>query len=145
MTEIKKPKNDKAPQTNGKVLHTKGEIMMVVLLITAIIMLTIKSTVLDEVKNLSRDEQQFKDFVEYSVEEEYSGKLADFGLMVYRVYDIDVENSDEKGLLRYPDPKTGEMREVVQEQRYIAKVRGYLFWILPIQHFSITSNIVEQQ
>lgn len=136
MTERKKSKNDKTPRT-------KGEIIMVVLLITAIILLTVKSTMLDEVKNLSRDEQQFKDFVDYSVEEEYSGKLADFGIMVYRVYDIDVENPDEKGLLRYPSPETGEMREVVQEQRYIAKVRGYLFWILPIQHFSITSNIVE--
>lgn len=121
----------------GKEKHT------IALFIVLLLILTLKSTMLDEVKNLTPEEAQFKEFVEYSLEEDYGGLFKDIGLMAYRVYRIDMEDPEAKGLLRYEDPNTGQMEEIVQDGRYSGQVRGYLFSILPIKHFSVTAQIKE--
>lgn len=137
ISEEQGKKDEKGRPTNSR------EKAMIILLVILVIILILKSMVFDEVKNLTPEEQQFKDFVEYSVEEEYSGTLADMGLMVYRVYDLYMADPDAKGVLRYEDAKTGKMVETVQEGRYNARVRGYLLWVLPVKHFSVTSQIDE--
>lgn len=116
---------------------------MIIMIIVLLILLAIKSLVLDEVKNLSPDEQQFKNFVDYSVAQEYDGFLEQSGLMVYRVYDINMADKNQKGILRYEDPDSGQMVDVIQEGRYNAKVRGYLLRILPVKHFSVTAETEE--
>lgn len=117
------------------------EVGMVVLFLVLLVILTLKSNLFDEVKNLSREEQQFKDFVEYSVDRDYSGILSDMRLIAYRVIDIKMTDKDQKAVLRYEDPKTGEPVEVTQDGRYQAEVRGYLLWILPIKEFSVTAEV----
>ena len=116
---------------------------MVIVLVLAIVVLIVKSTVLDEVKDLNPEEQIFKEFVEYSVEEEYSGFLVNKGIIKYRIYDLYMADADQEAVLRYKDPDTNQMVDVVQEGRYNARVRGYLFWILPVKHFSVTAQIIE--
>lgn len=131
-----------AGQRKGQSVTGREKAMIIVLAVLVLILI-VKSVFLDEVKNLSGEEEQFKQFVEYSIEEEHSGALADMGLMVYRIYDIYKADEDQKGVLRYVDPATGEKVEVVQDGRYTARVRGYLLWILPVQHFSVTAKIEE--
>lgn len=116
---------------------------MVVLFLVLLVILTLKSNLFDEVKNLSPEEQQFKDFVEYSVDRDYSGILGDMHLIAYRVIDIKMADEDQKAVLRYEEPKTGEPVEVTQDGRYQAEVRGYLLWILPIKEFSVTAEVEE--
>ncbi len=122
---------------------SKKEVAMIISFLFLLTVLTIKSTMLDEVNNLNSPEQQFKDFVDYSVEEEKNGILENTGILVYRVYHIEMADEEEKAVLRYEDPETGEMTEVVQDGRYEASVRGYLLWILPINQFSVTAEIEE--
>ena len=98
----------------GKEKHT------IVLFLVLLAILSVKSILLDEVKNLTPEEAQFKEFVEYSLEEDYEGFLTDTHLMAYRVYKIQMV-----------------------DDVYVGSVRGYLFSILPIRHFSVTSQIVE--
>ena len=117
---------------------------MLILLVVAIIALIVKSTVLDEVKNLTPEEQRFKNFVDYAVAEEYRSFLSDKGIMKYRVYDLYMANPDEKAILRYEDEETKEMVEVIQEGRYNARVRGYFFWVIPVKSFSVTAQVVEE-
>ena len=124
----------------GTALNSR-EIAMIIMIVLLLIVLAVKSTVIDEVKNLSPEQQQFKDFVEYSISEQYNGFLEDSGLMVYRVYDLYMADKDVKGILKYKDPKTGEMVDVIQYGRYNARVRGYFLWILPVKHFSVTAKI----
>ena len=135
--EEQRDKDEKHRPSNNR------EKSMAIVLIILIIILILKSCVFDEVKNLTPDEQQFKNFVDYSIEKEYSSSLVDMGLMVYRVYDIYLADSNENGVLKYEDKKTGKMVEVVQEGRYNARVRGYLFWVFPVKHFSVTAQIEE--
>ena len=122
---------------------TSREKAMIIMVIFLLIALAVKSTVLDQVRNLSAEEQVFKDFVDYSVAEQYDGFLEDSGLMVYRIYDLYMADKDQKGVLRFEDPKTGEMVEVIQDGRYNARVRGYFLWIIPVKHFSVTAKIEE--
>ena len=133
MTETKINKTEKK--------ISKKEIMMIILFFLLLITLTLKSTLLDEVKNLTPEEQQFKDFVDYSVARNYDGILEDTHLLVYRVYDIEMDNKNEKAVLRYEDSETGEMVDVIQNGRYMASVRRYFLWILPIKQFSVAAEV----
>lgn len=137
VSEAQRDKDERGRRSNSR------EKSMIIILAILIIILILKSCVFDEVKNLTREEQQFKDFVEYSVQEEYGGGLADLGLIVYRVYDIYLADPNEKGMIRYEDKKTGTMVDLIQEGRYNARVRGYLLWIIPIKHFSVTAQVKE--
>ena len=120
---------------------SKKEIATIILFLLLLMTLTLKSTLLDEVKDLTPEEQQFKNFVDYSVAQDKNGILESTGIMVYRVYDIKMADRDQKAVLRYEDPQTGKMTEIIQNGRYDASVRGYLLWILPIEQFSVTAAV----
>ncbi|MDF3001092.1 MAG: hypothetical protein K0Q48_1211 [Bacillota bacterium] len=132
---------ESSEETDKKAPMSNREKTMIIMIIVLLIALVIKSTMLDEVKNLSADEQNFKEFVDYSVTEQYDGFLERSGILVYRVYRIGIADKDQKGLLRYEDPNTGKPVELIQDVQYNAKVRGYLLWILPIKHLSVTAEI----
>lgn len=118
----------------------KKEIVMIFVTIALMITLGIKSTLFDEVKNLPPAEQQFKEFVDYSVARNYDGIL-EKTLMEYRVYKIEMADKEQKAVLKYRDSETGKQVEILQDGRYNAKVRGYVLWIFPIDHFEVTAEI----
>lgn len=116
---------------------------MLIVTIMLVIILIVKSFVFDEVKNLTAEEQKFKDFVEYSVEEEYNGKLEQYNIITHRVFDIFVADESQKPIIRYKDPETGEDFEEILSVRYTGRVRAYLLGFLPFKQFSITAKIAE--
>lgn len=136
-------KQDKARYEEERQKGEKGEgyreKAMLIVIIALLVILVAKSLLFDEVKNLTPDEAVFKDFVEYTLEEDHAVQAP----FCYRVVKIFMANPDEKALLRYEDPATGEMTEVVLEGRYTAQVRKYLLWVIPYKSISITSQIVE--
>jgi hypothetical protein len=108
-----------------------------------IVILIAKSLIFDEVRNLSKDEQIFKDFVEYSVEQKYDGVFENAGIIQYRIFDIYMAAPDETSILRYEDSSTGVMLEKTLEGRYNARIRKVLLWLIPLKEISITSQITE--
>lgn len=119
----------------------KKEIVMIIVTIALMITLGVKSTLFDEVRDLPPAEQQFKDFVDYSVARDYDGMMEKPPLMVYRVYKIEMADRKQDAVLRYKDPETGKRVEVVQDGRYNAKVRGYVLGVFPIKQFDVTAEI----
>lgn len=143
--EINPSQREEEAQETQKSFFVGKEKHTIAIFLVLLAILAVKSILLDEVKNLTPEEAQFKTFVEYSLEEDYGGFFTDTHLMAYRVYKIEMEDAAAKGVLRYEDPYTGKQVEIVQKGRYSGSVRGYLFSILPIKHFSITSQILESQ
>jgi hypothetical protein len=119
----------------------KKEIIMIIVTIALMIILGVKSTFFDEVRDLPPAEQQFKDFVDYSVQRDYDGMMEKAHLMVYRVYKIEMADKKQNAVLKYKDPETGKQVEIVQDGRYNAKVRGYVLWIFPVNQFEVTAEI----
>jgi len=119
----------------------KKEIIMIIVTIALMIILGVKSTFFDEVRDLPPAEQQFKDFVDYSVQRDYDGMMEKAHLMVYRVYKIEMADKKQNAVLKYKDSETGKQVEVVQDGRYNAKVRGYVLWIFPVNQFEVTAEI----
>lgn len=117
---------------------------MLIVIVALLVMLTVKSVFLDEIKNLEGEPQQFKDFVEYSVEQEYDGMLTDWNIMTYRVYKMFIADETTPVLIEYVDPNTKEKVEKKLDVRYTAGVRGYLFGILPVRQFSVTAKPIEE-
>jgi hypothetical protein len=131
-----KPKEAKRPLNNR-------EKSMYIVLAVLIVILIAKSLIFDEVRNLSKDEQIFKDFVEYSVEQKYDGVFENAGIIQYRIFDIYMAAPDETSILRYEDSSTGVMLEKTLEGRYNARIRKVLLWLIPLKEISITSQITE--
>lgn len=115
--------------------------LIVTLLLVAI--LIGKSVFFDEVKGLNEQEQQFKAFVEYSVAEKYNGKLQQYHIVTYRVFDLFTADDQVETLIKYEDPQTGEMVEKVLDRRYTARVRGYVLGIFPYKQFAVTAKEIE--
>jgi len=109
-----------------------------------IIILVAKSLFFDEVRNLTEDEQQFKNFVDYSVSEKYNGKLEQYHIITYRVFDIFIANDQQKTSISYKDPQTGQEINETLDVRYTARVRGYILGFLPFKQLSVTAKVVEE-
>ncbi len=118
---------------------------MLIVIIVLFVVLTVKSVFLDEVKNLEGEPQQFKDFVEYSVDEKYEGVLTDFHIMTYRVYKMFIADESTPIEIEYVDPNTNETVRRILSVRYTAGVRGYLFGIIPVKQFSVTAKPVAEK
>ncbi|MDO4552300.1 MAG: hypothetical protein Q4C22_02075 [Bacillota bacterium] len=123
----------------GEKKDSSRERAMVIAIVVLLILLVVKSCFLDEEKNLTADEEIFKDFVEYTVAEDRGNSP----VVTHRITNIFVANPDENALLRYVDPETGEEVEVILEGRYTAQVRRYFLGVIPFGNFSITSQITE--
>ncbi len=117
---------------------------LIIVTVLLIIILAGKSLFFDEVRNLTEEEQQFKNFVEYSVSEEYDGMLQQYHLINYRVFNIFVANDQQKTIITYKDPQTGQEINNTLNVRYTARVRGYILGILPYKQFSVTAKVVEE-
>ncbi|MCG8484996.1 MAG: hypothetical protein MJA31_16915 [Clostridia bacterium] len=118
---------------------------MLIVIIVLFVVLTVKSVFLDEVKNLEGESQQFKDFVEYSVDEKYEGVLTDFHIMTYRVYKMFIADESTPIEIEYVDPNTNDTVRRILSVRYTAGVRGYLFGIIPVKQFSVTAKPVAEK
>ncbi len=113
---------------------------MLIVTLVLILILAGKSLFFDEVKDLSKEEQEFKTFVEYSVSEKYNGKLQQYHIITYRVFDIFVADDLKKTNIIYKDPKTGQEVDKILNVRYTARVRGYLLGIFPFKQFAVTAK-----
>lgn len=136
---------ESARKKSGQPIDRSREKAMAIVLVILFLSLVVKSLFLDEVKNLSGDEEKFKNFADYAVSEEYKGTLEDTGILSYRVYKLYQMDPNGKTTIRYPDPDDGNLVQETIQGRYMASVRGYLFWILPIKHFSVTSETTIKQ
>lgn len=114
---------------------------MLIVTVMLVIILIVKSFIFDEVKNLSGEEKMFKDFVEYSVAQEYDGILQQYNIITYRVFDIFVADEAQNPIIRYKDPKTGEDKEEILSVRYTGRVRAYILGLLPFKQFSVTAQL----
>lgn len=134
----KKTKN-KEPREK---MNAREKSTLIVTIILAVALI-IKSVAFDEERGLKGQALEFKNFVDYSVEEEYDGFLYDSNILMHRVFNIFIADPELKTVIKYVDPDTGEKVETILDVRYTAQVRKYLFGIFPIKQFSVTAKAAE--
>ncbi|WZL72654.1 hypothetical protein QBE52_16550 [Clostridiaceae bacterium 35-E11] len=119
----------------------KREKIMLYMILILLTMVSVKSLFLDEVKNLTRDEQQIKQFIKEAVEEEsqYNGFLQKKHLATYRVVSIKKVSEDGNFPVFYYDKERKEQVQKSIPGKYVIKIRGYLFHIIPYKEFRIKS------
>lgn len=117
---------------------------MIIVTFLLLVALVGKSLFFDEVKDLSNQEQQFKAFVDYSVAEKYNGKLQEYNIITYRVFDIFTADDQVRTMIRYKDA-TGKEIEKILDRRYTARVRAYLLGIFPYKQLAITAKPVDNE
>lgn len=118
---------------------TARERAMLIILIILFIVLIIKSVALDPYNPQNKKEEQFKQFVNYSIDKTYeNGGLGMHGIFAYRM--IDLEKSNQEGIIKYENEKTGMMEEISQNPTYVAKVRKYFLGIIPVSTIVVSTS-----
>ncbi len=114
------------------------ELSMLFVLCGLVILLCIKSIVIDPYDIKGKSQEDFSKFVSYSIDRTYkNGGLGMNGLFAYRI--IDMEEVDEDVVIRFKDEKTGEMQEVFQNPTYKATVRKYFIGVFPVKTLGISA------
>jgi uncharacterized membrane protein YvbJ len=142
LSKIKKNKELKKEAKKEPI--NNREKAMIIVIVVLILILLLKTFLFDGVRNLSSDEEVFKTFVEYSIDDKFQGTLVDYGIVSYKIVDIYMAEDNVTSLLRYMDKSTGEMVETTLDGRYNARVKKMILYIFPLEEFSITSQIVGQ-
>lgn len=104
------------------------------LLIVAIILFVIvfvKSFFLDEVKNLSPEEAEFKVYVEKVIAEKHDNIFDKIKIVGYRVIDISEITEFDLTSLRKINKFSEEEIEKILEGKYKGKVRKYFLYTIP--------------
>ncbi|TCO75036.1 hypothetical protein EV214_110110 [Marinisporobacter balticus] len=119
---------------------------MVYVILLLLVVLVTKSLFLDDVKVIG-DALVFKQFVEKSVDEEekYNGFLKKHGVTTYKVVSIKkVEKEGTSSIIAYDNAgKKGNAIEI--QGAYVAKIRGYLFHVIPYKEFKVKSEWTKEQ
>lgn len=115
---------------------------MLIAIVVLFIVLIIKSVFFDEVKNLDEEPQHFKNYVDYILDEKHNSVLNDYYIITYRVYKIIKQEDNTLTEIKYLDPITNQTVEKTLKAKYIAKVRTYLFGIMPFNQFSVPEKTV---
>lgn len=110
---------------------------MFIVVAALVVILIVKSFFFDEVRDLSKEESLVYDFTKYSVAQKYDGLLQQYHIITYRIFDIYMADPNEKSVLYYEEPSTGEPVEYEIQGRYNARVRAYILGAIPLNSFSV--------
>jgi len=104
----------------------------VVLLLLAL--LTVKSLVLDGVKDLSGEEAEFASYVEKTIENQEKWAINKTDVLSYKI--VKIKKTNEETAIITTDEE--EKKSIELSGHYTARVRKYILWILPYGDFSIS-------
>lgn len=109
----------------------KREKSYVVIIVILFITLIVKSIFLDGVKTKTKEEEMVKEYVERLIDEKYDNFFTRNGLINFKV--VDIKKIDDEGIsiIEVKDGNNNGYRQVEISGKYKAKVRKYLFYILP--------------
>lgn len=124
---------------------TKREKSMIYVVLILFVVVIIKSLYFDEVK-VTGDQLKFKSFVGEIIrdEERYSGLLIEKGAAIYKVVHIKKMKDGGKSNIRYWNEKEKVWKNETISGQYEAKVRGYLFHVIPYKEFKVRSEWKEK-
>jgi hypothetical protein len=104
----------------------------VILLLLAL--LTVKSLVLDGVKDLSGEEAEFARYVAQSIESQEKWAINKTDALSYKIVRIKKINEETATITTDEEKKNS----IELSGHYTARVRKYILWILPYGDFSIS-------
>ncbi|ABR50571.1 hypothetical protein Amet_4499 [Alkaliphilus metalliredigens QYMF] len=109
------------------------------LIIACILMVLLigKSLWYDPAGVLEGERGKFQSYASSTAPLENSGLLEKLGLLHYRVLFVLQESDEGTTEISYFDKEMDQQVEVVLEGQYRAKVRAYLFYVIPVKEMQI--------
>lgn len=109
----------------------KREKTYVIIIIFLLLALTVKTLFLDEVKNLTKEEEMFKEYVYKLIDEKYDNFFKRNNLITFRVVSIKKLAEEGTSIIEVKDGDNNIYKQVEIPGKYKARVRKYLFYIIP--------------
>ena len=112
----------------------KRERGYVLAIIAMLMLLALKSLFIDGLSDLNAEEKAFSSYVEQTIESREKWALNKSDVLSYKI--VKIKKTDDEATTITVDGN--EKRLVELSGNYTARVRKYIFWILPYGDFSIS-------
>lgn len=119
---------------------SKKEKAYVAIVILLLGILLVKSFYLDDYKPATKDEELFKEYAERLIDEKPHSFFKNNQLIGRKIVNIEKLEDDGVSIIEVQSGNDNEYESVEIEGKYEAKVRKYLFHILPYGHDKILSR-----
>lgn len=121
-------------------MMSKREKFYSVAIVVLLVLLAVKSMVIDNYKPTTQDEQLFYTYANEIAEEQYDGFTYKYHIASYKI--VSIKKVEDKGVsvLEVVDPITNEKKLEEIDGKYKAKIRKYILWILPYGEDKIMSR-----
>ncbi len=119
---------------------SKREKIYLIAIIVLVGALVVKSFYLDVYKPVEEDEILFKEYVEKIIDEKFHGFFSRSKLIGYNIVSIKKLEDEGVSTIQVKSTKEGEYKNVEIEGKYVAKIRKYLFHVLPYGEDKILSR-----
>ncbi|HKL10229.1 MAG TPA: hypothetical protein VJ990_02230 [Clostridia bacterium] len=106
-----------------------------------LLLLTMKSLFLDGVNDLNEEEKEFSQYVEQTIESREKWALNKTDVLSYKI--VKIKKTDEEAATIIVEDN--EKRPMEFSGHYTARVRKYIFWILPYGDFSISMENAQEE
>lgn len=118
----------------------KREKIYLAIVILLLGVLVVKSFYLDDYKPVTKDEELFKEYAERLIDEKYHGFFNENKLIGIKIVNIKKLENEGVSTIEVQSENDNEYKSVEIEGKYEAKIRKYLFHILPYGQDKILSR-----
>lgn len=118
-------------------MNNKEKVYFIIAIIL-FVALGVKSFYFDEVKTTTKEEAMFKEYVYKLIEEKYNGFLSENNIRTFRVVKIKKISNEGTSIIQVKEDN--KYKEIEIKGKYKAKVRKYLFNIMPYGEKTISSR-----
>ena len=121
-------------------MMSKREKIYSIAIVVLLVLLTVKSMVIDNYKPTTEDEQLFYTYASEIAQEQYDGFTYKYNISSYKIVSVKKIEDEGVSVLEVIDPITNEKVLEEIDGKYKAKIRKYLLWILPYGEDRIMSR-----
>lgn len=118
----------------------KREKIYLIAIIVLLGLLLAKSFYLDEYKPVTEDEILFREYVEKVIDDKFHGFFSRSKLIGYRIVSIKKVEDEGVSVIEVKSENEGEYKNAEIDGKYVAKIRKYLFHVLPYGEDKILSR-----
>ncbi|WP_432667334.1 hypothetical protein R9X47_13205 [Wukongibacter baidiensis] len=118
----------------------KKEKIYLIAIIVLLGILVVKSLYLDEYKPVTEEEVMFKEYAEKIIDEKFNGFFSRNKLIRYKIVSIKKVDNTGVSIIQVKNQDEDEYKNVEIKGKYVARIRKYLFNILPFSQDKVLSR-----
>ncbi len=117
--------------------------LMLMLMMVAAILLSVKSIWLDPVKPEDENTSRYSQYAVLAAPFHDGKTPPPAGLYTYRTVKVVQPSQEGETVILEIDPATNRLTEISLQGEYQARVRAYILYVLPVKHITVEGGVTD--